>query len=198
MSRAVFLDRDGVINRKAAGEGYVTSWEEIDLLPGAAQGISILKRFGFLVIVVTNQRCVAKGLLSAGELEYIHAQLCDQVAAMGGRIDQVYYCPHEKEPRCECRKPSPGMLLAAAREHRIELKSSWMIGDSDDDVEAGRAVGCRTARVVGHHTSVNSRPDVVASSLIDAVKQLLRRENFGALHIDDGSFLPSSTHAIGQ
>jgi D-glycero-D-manno-heptose 1,7-bisphosphate phosphatase len=177
MSRAVFLDRDGVINRKATGDGYVTRLEELDLLPGAAQGISLLNRFGFLVIVVTNQRCVAKGLLSAGELEYIHAQLCDEIEATGGRIDQVYYCPHEKEAHCECRKPSPGMLLSAAREHRIELKSSWMIGDSDEDVEAGRVVGCRTARVIGRHPRVNSKPDVVASSLLDAVRQLLQREN---------------------
>jgi D-glycero-D-manno-heptose 1,7-bisphosphate phosphatase len=181
MSRAVFLDRDGVINRKATGDGYVTCWEDVDLLPGAAQAISLLNRFGFLVIIVTNQRCVAKGLLTPGELEYLHAQLCDVLAAMGGRIDQVYYCPHEKQPPCNCRKPNPGMLLVAARDHRIELKASWMIGDSDDDVEAGRAAGCRTARLLKYHTTANSRPDVVASSLLDAVRQLLRRESFGRL-----------------
>ena len=177
MNRAAFLDRDGVINRKAIGDEYVTRWEDLHLLPGAVRAISLLNQFGYLVIVVTNQRCVAKGLLSRGELEHIHARMCEEVAATGGRIDHVYYCPHEKEPPCECRKPSPGMLLVAAREHGIDLEPSWMIGDSEDDVEAGRIAGCRTARIVGNHTKVKSKSDVVASSLLDAVKQLLHQEN---------------------
>jgi D-glycero-D-manno-heptose 1,7-bisphosphate phosphatase len=180
MSRAAFLDRDGVINRKPAGSGYVTRWEDMDLLPGAAKAISLLNRIGFRVIVVTNQRCVAKGLLTASQLEAMHSRMCHELAALGARIDGVYYCPHEKNPPCSCRKPRPGMLLAAAREHRIDLKSSWMIGDSDEDVEAGRKVGCKTARILGTHPGVNGKADVVALSLLEAIEQVLRYERMAA------------------
>jgi D-glycero-D-manno-heptose 1,7-bisphosphate phosphatase len=176
MSRAAFLDRDGVINRKSAGSGYVTRWEDMDLLPGADKAISLLNSIGFGVIVVTNQRCVAKGLLTASQLEAMHSRMCDELAASGARIDGVYYCPHEKHPPCSCRKPRPGMLLVAAREHQIDLKASWMIGDSDNDVKAGRKVGCKTARILGTPASGNGKADVVASSLLEAIQQVLRYE----------------------
>jgi D-glycero-D-manno-heptose 1,7-bisphosphate phosphatase len=177
MSKAVFLDRDGVINRKPPRGSYITRWEEMHVLPDVADGIELLNKVGFRVIVVSNQRCVAKGLVSAAELESIHQRMCEQLAAAGAKIDGVYYCPHETWLECDCRKPAPGMLLAAARKHRLDLTASWMIGDSEIDIEAGKSAGCKTARLLEHDAAADNRADVVAPSLRDVIYQILRLEN---------------------
>ena len=174
MSRAAFLDRDGTLNRKLPDDQYVTRWEQIHFLPEVAKAIALLNQAGFLVIVVSNQRCVAKGLLPAEDLEAIHRRMCAELAAKGARIDGVYYCPHEEYPRCSCRKPAPGMLLAAGRAHKIDLAASWMIGDSEVDVQAGRSAGCRTARVLTNGASETHHTDITGSSLLDVVEKLLR------------------------
>jgi|SRR5215469_1318682 len=179
-NRAVFLDRDGVINRKAPKNGYITSWENMRFLPGVAKCLRLLNQAGFRVFVVTNQRCVANGLLTCQELESIHRQMCEWLCAAGGRIEAVYYCPHGMQPPCTCRKPAPGMLLTAAREHGVDLAASWIIGDSEVDVEAGRNAGCKTVRVLGHEGTTNGGADVVARSLIDATYQILQMENSNA------------------
>ncbi len=173
MSRAAFLDRDGVINRKPPEGQYVTHWEEMHFLPGVPEAIALLNQVDFRVIVVSNQRCVAKGLVTASELESMHRRMCEHLAANGATVDGVYYCPHERWPACDCRKPAPGMLLTAAREHRLDLAASWMIGDSDIDIEAGRNAGCKTARLLGVAESVTGKADVVAPSLRDAIRQIL-------------------------
>lgn len=174
MSRAVFFDRDGVINRKAPEGQYVTKWEQLQFLPGVAQGIAALNRAGFRVIVVTNQRCVAKGLLTTRDLESIHQRMCEVLTQGGATIDAVFYCPHEIDPPCGCRKPQPGMLLAAARAHNIELAESWMIGDSDIDIDAGRNAGCKTARLLKDGETANGAANIVTPSLLDAVRQILQ------------------------
>jgi D-glycero-D-manno-heptose 1,7-bisphosphate phosphatase len=177
MNKAAFLDRDGVINQKAPTEDeYITRWEEMQILPGVAEAIALLSGAGFHVIVVSNQRCVAKGMLTTRELDAIHHRMCSELAAMGGKIDGVYYCPHEEQPPCGCRKPEPGMLFAAAGEHQIDLSSSWMIGDSEKDVEAGKRAGCRTARVLRPHISTDGNADVLSRSLLEAVHQILQTE----------------------
>jgi len=172
--KAAFLDRDGVINRKVPGDGYVTRWEEMYFLPGIAKSICLLNQAGFKVIVVTNQRCVAKGLITSQALDAIHRAMCDWLSAQGAKVEGVYYCPHEKEPMCSCRKPAPGLLLAAAHAYQIDLKASWMIGDSEIDVEAGRNAGCRTVRLLGSKGTGKSNADVVALSLIDAIQHIVR------------------------
>lgn len=176
MNRAAFLDRDGVINCKSPEGQYVTRWEELRFLPDVANAIARLNRAGFRVIVVSNQRCVAKGLMTAADIDAIHERMCSDLEAAGATIDGVYYCPHEKRPPCGCRKPAPGMLLSAAREHQIDLAASWMIGDSDVDVGAGRNAGCKTARVTRNHKAVNGSADVVADSLLDAIHKILQSE----------------------
>src|SRR5258708_15767421 len=123
MKRAAFLDRDGVINRKPPEGQYVTRWEEMEFLPGVPEAISLLTHAGFYVLTVSNQRCVAKGLLTASQLESIHNRMCQELAAAGAVITKVYYSPHEKQPPCGCREPAPGMLLNAARTHEINLTS---------------------------------------------------------------------------
>jgi D-glycero-D-manno-heptose 1,7-bisphosphate phosphatase len=186
MSKAVFLDRDGVINRKPPEGQYVTRWEELHLLPDVAEVIGLLNRASFRVIVVSNQRCVAKGLITAHELESMHERMCGELAAAGATIVKVYYCPHEKWPACSCRKPAPGMLLKAAVEHQLDLASSWMIGDSEIDVEAGRNAGCKTARLWERIDIVDSKADMVAPSLREAIYQILRLErHIGVLAAED-------------
>jgi D-glycero-D-manno-heptose 1,7-bisphosphate phosphatase len=185
LTKAVFLDRDGVINRKASDGEYVTRWEDFHILPGVAEGVALLNRASFSVLVVTNQRCIAKGLLTTDELEEMHKRMTASLARAGAHIDAIYYCPHELEPACDCRKPAPGMLLNAARAHGIELPSSWMIGDSDIDVEAGRNAGCKTVRLLAEAESLDEAvrgiatqkaADIVASSFLDAVRKILQRE----------------------
>src|SRR5215472_14026843 len=122
MNRAVFLDRDGVINRKAPSEDeYVTRWEEMEILPGVPQAIALLTRARFRIIVVSNQRSVAKGLITISQLEWIHRQMCDYLARAGAFIDDIYYCPHDLQPPCSCRKPEPGLLFQAAHTNNIDL-----------------------------------------------------------------------------
>jgi D-glycero-D-manno-heptose 1,7-bisphosphate phosphatase len=172
MKRAVFLDRDGVINRKAAEGQYVTRWEDFHFLPGVAEAISLLNRAGWSVIVISNQRCVAKGLLTIAELETIHQKMLEELARSGANLDGIYYCPHDKESPCSCRKPSPGMLLRAAREHQIDLISSWMVGDSESDIEAGKRAGCGTVRIVADLPAERDSADCFARSLLEASQRV--------------------------
>ena len=199
MSRAIFLDRDGVINQRPPEGDYITRWEDFHILPGVAEGIALLNHAGFSVIVVTNQRCVAKGQLSEANLQQMHDRMTDVLARAGANIDATFYCPHEIEPRCDCRKPAPGMLLTAARLNGIDLRTSWMIGDSDNDVEAGHNAGCKAARVIAidatsseraHISGATTTADISASSLLDAVRQILKREGVA---IDSFSTAPATT-----
>jgi D-glycero-D-manno-heptose 1,7-bisphosphate phosphatase len=177
MNRAVFLDRDGVINRKARKGEYITNWQEVEFLSGVAEAIALLNSSGFRVIVITNQRCVAKGQISIPELESLHLRMVSRLAEQGANIDAVYYCPHEKEPRCTCRKPAPGMLMSAAHDHGIDLRQSWMIGDSDIDIEAGKAAGCKTVRILAAGETNNLKSDLSADSLLAAVNLVQQRES---------------------
>ena len=180
MRKAVFLDRDGVINRKAATEDdYITRWEQMEILPGVTEAVARLNRAGFSIYIVTNQRSVAKGLVTVAELEAVHLDLCKHLAEAGARIDGVYYCPHELEPPCGCRKPQPGMLFEAARAHDIDLTASWMIGDSEKDVEAGRRAGCKTVRLVPNGKS-SYEADVAAPSLLSAAQKILELTEDGS------------------
>jgi len=183
MNKAAFLDRDGVINRKAHKGEYITRWEDLRFLPGVAEAIALLKQSGYLVVVITNQRCVAKGQITIPELEALHQRMREHLAKSGAVIDAVYYCPHEKEPVCRCRKPAPGMLLDAARDHKIDLTASWMIGDSKIDVEAGRNAGCKTAWLDAGNETAEVSADLTAPSLLDAVQQILQREEVGAAKV---------------
>jgi len=173
MKKAAFLDRDGVINRKAPGGGYITCVEDLHILPGVSEAIALLNRAGLLAVVVTNQRCIAMGLLTAEGLSQIHNKMTSDLAAAGAHLDAIYFCPHDVDPPCDCRKPSPGMLLAAAGQHGIDLANSWMIGDSASDSQAGKHAGCRTITLASQAISVHTHPDLVADSLLDAVRKLL-------------------------
>jgi D-glycero-D-manno-heptose 1,7-bisphosphate phosphatase len=186
MTRATFLDRDGVINRKAPDGQYVTRWEDFHFLPGVSEAIAQLNQAEFSVIVVTNQRCVAKGLITQADLESLHRRMIDQLARAGAKVDAIFYCPHEVDPPCSCRKPAPGMLLEAARSRQLDLAASWMIGDSPADIQAGKRAGCRTARVLMENPALGEPEndgaascdaDVTAASLLDAIPRILQFRN---------------------
>jgi len=181
MVRAVFLDRDGVINRKVPEGHYVTRWAQVELLPGGAEAVKRIHEAGFLVVVVTNQRAVAKGLVSEVGLEFLHLRMWQELFRGERGFDAVYYCPHDNDSSCGCRKPQPGMLLAAAQDRGIDLAASWMIGDSESDVLAGRRAGCKTIRI----SSPDARPptvaDEVAGSLVEAAKVILAWETMSAV-----------------
>jgi len=139
---AVFLDRDGVINRRIP-DGYVTRLGEFEFLPDAIPGIRALSALGRPIIVVSNQAGVAKGLVAIRALELITTWFVDEIVAGGGRIDAVYYCPHAPSDKCECRKPKPGLLLRAAEDFGIDLGQSVLIGDTVSDAEAAANAGVR-------------------------------------------------------
>jgi D-glycero-D-manno-heptose 1,7-bisphosphate phosphatase len=175
MRRAAFLDRDGVINRNAVQGEYILRWEEMAILPGVAEAIALLDRAGFVTAVVTNQRCVAKGLISARDLESLHLRLRAELSMSGAVLDAIYYCPHDANA-CECRKPKPGMLLQATSDLNIDLPASWMFGDSQIDVEAGQRAGCKTVHISGGGKTSLSKADLEAASLLEAVGKVLARE----------------------
>jgi D-glycero-D-manno-heptose 1,7-bisphosphate phosphatase len=174
MRKAAFLDRDGVINKKAPDEGYILSWNEFQILPEVAKAISLLNQAEFLVIVVTNQQCIAKGLLAPAGLDEIHKNMTAELAAAGARLDAIYFCPHGRDHSCACRKPATGMLLEASKEHNIDLSNSWMIGDTEADIVAGQNAGCKTVRITQISTEAAKSADFVADSLLAAVMKLLR------------------------
>jgi len=176
MARAVFLDRDGVINRKAPDGQYVVRWEQVEFFPRTGEAIKLCHDAGFLAVLVTNQRAVAKGLLSEADLALLHERMWQELFKGKKGLDAVYFCPHEKEPPCDCRKPQPGMLLTASIDHAIDLSRSWMVGDSEGDVLAGKAAGCKTVRICPPEFESTTSADFVVESLDEAVCLILRTE----------------------
>lgn len=159
--KAVFLDRDGTVVEE---RGYITVPEMIELLPGAAQAIAELRGGGWKVFVTSNQGLVAKGMISEDDLAAINFRMVALLAAEGAEVDGIYYCPHHPEGTlpdysgdCDCRKPKPGLLERAAREHGLSLSECVMIGDSLRDIQAGQAAGARTVLVLTGHGAQAAR-----------------------------------------
>ncbi len=181
--RTVFLDRDGVLNEKMPEGRYVTSWNEFHPLPGVAEAIGRLNRAGVRVIVVSNQRGIAKGLYSAADVQEIHSRFQDLLKTHGAKVDGFYFCPHEKG-QCNCRKPLPGLFEQAVVEFpEISAASSAMIGDSLSDIEFGRRLGMLTVFVKGDPERQKpgteaawKMADLRSSSLDEVVDSLLSRQ----------------------
>lgn len=153
--KAIFLDRDGTINKYV---GFLRKIEEFELLDGVAEAIRKINAMGYLAIVTTNQPVIARGEVSLEELEEIHKKMETLLGQEGAYLDAIYYCPHhphkgyegelpELKIDCGCRKPKPGMLIKAAEEFHIDLEASWMIGDGENDIKAGKAAGCHTVLI---------------------------------------------------
>jgi D-glycero-D-manno-heptose 1,7-bisphosphate phosphatase len=165
---AVFLDRDGVINRLRSD--YVTSWDEFEFLPHAKDAIRMLNEAGLRVVVATNQRAVARGLLSVEELTSIHENMRAELASAGATVDAIFYCPHDKGV-CACRKPGVELFLQAQRMFsEIDFSRSVVVGDSLGDMQAGRWLGCRLVLVTDTGCADRSHEDATAVQAIQAAE----------------------------
>jgi len=147
MNKVIFLDRDGVINKKPPKGDYVKNWREFKWLPDVKKAIKLANEAGFLVVVVSNQRGVARGLMTKKDVDEINQKMVDELNGNGAKIDGIYWCGHDYSDNCDCRKPAPGLILQAAKDFRIDLANSWVIGDSGDDVAAGKTSGCKTYKI---------------------------------------------------
>lgn len=145
--KVVFLDRDGVINKKPSQANYVKSWNEFIFLPGSIEAIKLLNDNGYRVFVISNQAGIARKAMTEKDLYRIHENMQKELKIHGAKIDYIYYCPHGWNDNCSCRKPKLGMLLQASREHFIDLTKALFIGDDKRDKETGEKVGCKTIQV---------------------------------------------------
>lgn len=197
MKPAVFLDRDGVIIRSRGD--YVTSRAQVEVLPGALDAIARLSRAGHRVMVITNQSPVGRGLMPWSEVVAIHRYLSSLAADRGGEISRYFVCPHQPADDCRCRKPRPGLLLAARAELGLDLATAFVVGDKLSDLEAAWAVGSRAVLVLSGETAVPPRPApgkyLLASGLpeaADLIVSITEREE-GA---DRGKLITDGARAL--
>ncbi|MFC4487110.1 D-glycero-beta-D-manno-heptose 1,7-bisphosphate 7-phosphatase [Tepidiphilus baoligensis] len=177
---AVFLDRDGVINED---RGYVHRWEDFSFLPGAIDALRQLQQKGYLLVVITNQSAVARGLCTEADVLALHERMCAFLRERGIELAGIYHCPHHPQGSvsdyaiaCACRKPEPGMILRAAQAHGIDLSRSLLVGDKISDLEAGRAAGIPSLYLVvppGQDEDLSSLPGVQrVSGLSEVVERM--------------------------
>ena len=175
--KAIFLDRDGTINRYV---GFLRNINDLELLPGVAEAIKKINQSGYLAIVATNQPVIARGEVTLAELQQIHNKLETLLGLEGAYLDKIYFCPHhphkgypgeiaELKVECNCRKPKAGMLQKAAENFNIDLSQSWMIGDGENDVKAGLAAGCHTALIGTGEFGEN----IKGESLLEIINEIL-------------------------
>jgi len=145
--RHVILDRDGVLNREAPRAGYIRDPREFEWLPGALEGLAALRRAGVRISIATNQSGVGRGLMTAAELEAVHARMLAEAAASGGALDAVFVCPHAPEAGCGCRKPAPGLIDAALASGGVSAAETLAVGDDERDLEAAARAGIAAALV---------------------------------------------------
>ena len=160
----LFLDRDGVINKKLDGK-YVRNFSEFQFLQGALKAVSDLSDIFNRIIVITNQQGVAKGIMSEADLNLLHSQMVKQIENVGGKIDKIYYCPHLAESNCICRKPKPGMIQQAIKDFPdIIIEDSFLVGDSQSDIDAGISMRLNTVKVDSHKTLAKWCAEISADS----------------------------------
>lgn len=158
----LFLDRDGVINVKLEGS-YVRNFSEFKFMPGALNAIAKLSNIFIRIIIVTNQQGISKRIMSHGDLNALHAKMKEAIEQSGGIINKIYYCPHLEITDCLCRKPNPGMIQKAIKDFpKIRVKESYMIGDSDSDIKAGKRMNINTIKVNNDYTLEKWTRDLLA------------------------------------
>jgi histidinol-phosphate phosphatase family protein len=161
----LFLDRDGVINRRIVDD-YVKKIDDFVFLDGVLDSIKIFSRLFNRIVVVTNQRGIALGVMNADDLSVIHNYMINEIENIGGRVDRIYYCPHDKTDNCSCRKPKPGMLIKAQNDFPdIDFSKSIMVGDSESDMGLGRSRSLKNVFI-----SETSRADVDADIVFPSLK----------------------------
>ncbi|HAZ10478.1 MAG TPA: D-glycero-beta-D-manno-heptose-1,7-bisphosphate 7-phosphatase [Candidatus Omnitrophica bacterium] len=180
--KAIFLDRDGVINRDPGFGDYIKSWKEFEFMLGAIDAIKLLNEHGYEIFVISNQAGVAKGLFSLEALDDITKNMLKEIEAKGGKIRQVSYCTHATDAGCDCRKPNTGLIKNATKGLDIDFKKTYFIGDSRLDVGAGKNMSCKTILLLtGKENSEDRKawehkPDFIMNNLMEAVKWVLKEE----------------------
>ncbi|MFH1637305.1 MAG: HAD-IIIA family hydrolase [Candidatus Woesearchaeota archaeon] len=181
---AVFIDRDGVIND---AEGFITSPEHFKLLPRSAEALKLLNDNKIKAIVITNQPVIGRGLCKEEDVHAVHEKMNLLLKEKGAKVDDIFFCPHhpvhgvgDYKVECDCRKPRPGLILEAAKQHNINMRESYMIGDKTGDVKAGFLAGCTTILVQtgygGNDGFKDATPDIVVEDLYEAVKFILKQK----------------------
>jgi histidinol-phosphate phosphatase family protein len=172
---AVFLDRDGIINRPPGPGRFVLEWPAFQFLPDVPASLLRLRHAGFFLALITNQSCVGRGLMTEATLQEIHVRM--QAALGAARLDAIYYCPHRPDAGCPCRKPAPELIRRAAQAHGLDLPHSFMVGDARRDILMGRAAGCRTILCRPDRPTASAapedRPDHWCRTLPEAVDWVL-------------------------
>jgi histidinol-phosphate phosphatase family protein len=180
--KILFVDRDGVINKYPGNFKYVTSWSSFKFLPGVKKALKKLNNAGFKIFIISNQAGVSKGLYSQKALDKLTRRMLLGIESYGGKISGVYYCIHRDIDKCSCRKPKPGLIKKALKEHgfaRSPLKNTYMIGDSIRDIQTGKNAGCRTILVLSGRDKLKDKrswqiqPDFIAKNLLNATDILL-------------------------
>ena len=163
VEKVIFLDRDGVINYDSPD--YIKSWAEYRFLPGSLDALAALTAAGHRLILITNQSMIGRGMVSLDVLEDMHRRMQQAVAEAGGRIFDIFYCPHRPEDRCDCRKPAPGLILQAASRHHLDPCEAIMIGDNVKDIACGRNAGCGATILVRTGSGRRAEKEMAASGL---------------------------------
>jgi histidinol-phosphate phosphatase family protein len=174
--KAVFLDRDGTIARDVH---YCRRVEDFELLPTVPEAIRLLNERGFKVVVITNQSGIARGYFTEETLARIHRKMVEELASQGARLDGIYHCPHHPDEGCKCRKPGTALFQQAAQELDIDFSLSYVVGDAQMDIDAGKALGCRTVLVTTgpkEGRDVTDPPDYTARSLMEAAEWIVREK----------------------
>ncbi|MCB9233017.1 MAG: HAD family hydrolase [Bacteroidia bacterium] len=170
----LFLDRDGVINRRLPGD-YVREWAEWEFLPGVLEAIAVATGMFARIVVVTNQRGIARGLMTREQLAMLHERFHEEVEKAGGRLDGVYYCPHDNHDGCNCRKPRPGLALQAQEQFpEIDFSRSVLLGDSASDIQMGHCLGMFSVHINAEFPEMPPPPgtDLQLPSLAEFIRQL--------------------------
>jgi D-glycero-D-manno-heptose 1,7-bisphosphate phosphatase len=184
---AVFLDRDGVINNDS--EDYIKSWPEFKFIPGSIEAIRLLTVNGLNPIIITNQSLINRNMISINALNRIHDMMKKKIENKGGRIKDIFFCPHSPEDNCECRKPKPGLIHQAESKYNLRLESAVMIGDSAKDIECAKNAGCNSVLVktgngknaMAELKNKHLHPGHIANNLYEAVLWLLSRKGADCL-----------------
>lgn len=183
--KVVFLDRDGVINYDSPN--YIKNWDEFEFLPGSLEALRLLSEAGYGLIVITNQSMIGRGMVPPAVLDDMHQRMKAAAANAGGQIDDIFFCPHRPDERCECRKPEPGLIRQACERYGIDPAGSVMIGDSAKDILCGLNAGCASTILVHTGNGISAekeladrklRPGAVVDDLLEAARLILR-EGFG-------------------
>lgn len=181
--KAIFLDRDGVINKDPGVGDYIKSWAEFEFLPGVIEAIKLLTENKYDIFIISNQAGVAKGFYTKDDLEDINKNMLKEIESKGGRINKIMYCVHLPDAGCPCRKPNIGMIKEAVKGMDIDFKNTYFIGDSRLDVEAGKKAGCKTILLLTGKEKIEEinkwqkRPDFIKPDLMDAVRLVLEHDS---------------------